>query len=108
MRAVPEVVAAYLVATGHVMGGLTALLVGEILKLVLIERLFCISRDKLLSIPPFAWCHDKARQAREWVESSGGWQVARRFSLAARRALRSYVLEWNHLRKQQRLSWQSR
>ena len=101
-------VAAYLTATGHVMGGLTALLIGEILKLVLIERLFCISRAKLLSIPAFAWCYDKVRQAREWVESFRGWQLVRRFSLVARRALSRYVLELRASRKQQRLSWQSR
>ena len=101
-------VAAYLTATGHIMGGLTALLVGEILKLVLIERLFCISRAKLLSIPAFAWCYDKVRQAREWVESFRGWQLVRRFSLVARRALSRYVLELRASRKQQRLSWQSR
>jgi hypothetical protein len=101
-------VAAYLTATGHVMAGLTVLLIGEILKLVLLERLFCLSRDKLLSIPAFAWCYDKVRQVREWIEAFTGWQVARRFSLVARRALRSYVLELSHLRKQHRPSWQSR
>src|SRR3979490_834441 len=49
-------VAAYLAATEHFAWGLTVLAVGEILKLVLVERLLCISRDKLMSIPAFAWC----------------------------------------------------
>jgi hypothetical protein len=99
---------AYLTATGHIMAGLTLLLVGEILKLVLIERLFCISRDKLMSIAAFAWCHDKLRQVREWAESQRGWQLARRMSLVARHAVRGYLLEIRTSQKQQRLSWQSR
>ena len=46
----PKPVAAYLVATGHVKVALTTFAVGEILKLV-VERLFAISRDKLMLIP---------------------------------------------------------
>ena len=37
--------AAYLTATGHMVGGLIVLGVAEFLKLVLVERLFRISRD---------------------------------------------------------------
>ena len=102
-------VAAYLTATGHVACGLTVLLVGELLKLVLIERLFCISRDKLMSIAAFAWWYDRLRQAREWVESSGVWQLARRWSLLLRHAIRTHMFELNApAQKQQRLSWQRR
>src|SRR4051812_48386207 len=39
-------VAAYLVATGQFRLGLMVLIVGEILKLVLVERLFSVTRDK--------------------------------------------------------------
>jgi hypothetical protein len=102
-------VAAYLTATGHIAGGVTVLLVGELLKLVLIERLFCISRDKLMSIPAFAWCYDRLRQAREWVESFPMWQLARRWSLLFRHAIRTHVFELNApAQKPQRLSWQRR
>jgi hypothetical protein len=102
-------VAAYLTATGHIAGGVTALLVGELLKLVLIERLFCISRDKLMSIAAFAWCYDRLRQAREWVESSSVWQLARRWNLLFRHAIRTHLFELNApAQKQQRLSWQRR
>jgi hypothetical protein len=102
-------VAAYLTATGHIAGGLTVLLVGELLKLVLMERLFCISRDKLMSIAAFAWCYGRLRQAREWVESSGAWQRARRWSLFFRHSLRTHVLELSAPPlKPQRLSWQRR
>ena len=71
-------VAAYLTATGHVASGLAVLGVAELLKLVLIERLFRISRDKLMSIPAFAWGYGKYEQARNWVESLSAWQLARR------------------------------
>jgi hypothetical protein len=102
-------VAAYLTATGHIAGGLTVLLVGELLKLVLMERLFCISRDKLMSIPAFAWCYERVRQAREWVESFGVWQMARRWSLVVRQAIRTHLFELKaSARKPQRLSWQRR
>src|SRR6202165_2229714 len=101
-------VAAYLTATGHIGSGLTVLVVGEILKLVLIERLFRVSRDKLMSIPAFAWCYDKFRRAQDWVESLEAWQLARRLSLIARHAVRTYVLQMKTSQKQARLSWQSR
>jgi hypothetical protein len=101
-------VAAYLATTGHIAGGLTVLVAGEVLKLVLIERLFRAGRDKLMSIRAFAWCYDKFRRARQWVESLPAWQLMRRLSLVARRTVRGYVLEMKASRKRQRLSWQSR
>jgi hypothetical protein len=101
-------VAAYLTATGHVVSGLAVLGVAELLKLVLIERLFRISRDKLMSIPAFAWCYGKFQQARSWVESLDAWRLMRLLLLTAKRAVRSHVADIRTSRKQQRLSWQSR
>ena len=101
-------VAAYLTAMGHIVGGLSVLAAGEILKLVLIERLFSISRDKLMSIAAFAWCYDKFRRARTWVESLEAWRLMRRLSLTARYAVRGYLREMKLARKLERLSWQSR
>jgi hypothetical protein len=101
-------VAAYLTATGHIVGGLTVLAVTELLKLVLIERLFRISRDKLMSIRAFAWCYGKIEHARNFIESLSAWQSMRRLSLTVKNAIRRYVLEIRTARKRQRLSWQSR
>lgn len=101
-------VAAYLTATGHVVSGLTVLGVAELLKLVLIERLFRISRDKLMSIEAFAWSYGKFQQAQSWVEALNVWQLMRRLSLIARYAACSYFLEIKMSRKLQRLSWQER
>src|SRR6201990_1648293 len=81
-------VAAYLTATGRVGWGLMVLIVGEILKLVLVERLFSLNRDKLLSIPAFAWAYGKYRLARNWLESLEAWQMVRRWSRLTRQAIR--------------------
>ena len=62
-------VAAYLMATGYFVEGLIVLVFGELLKFLLIERLFKLSREKLMSIPAFAWCYDKFCQAQDWVAS---------------------------------------
>jgi hypothetical protein len=81
--------AAYLIGTGHVATGMVVLVVGEILKLVLVERLFSVSRDKLMSIPAFAWAYWKYRVTKDWMTSAEAWQVVRRWSLIAQYAIRS-------------------
>src|ERR1700712_5241794 len=81
-------VAAYLTATGHIASGLTVLAVGEMLKLMLVERLFSISRDKLLSIPAFAWAYSKYRLIKDRLESTEAWQMVRRWSRVVRFAIR--------------------
>ncbi len=86
-------VAAYLTATGHVAWGLTVLAVGEILKLVLVERLFSISRDKLMSIPAFAWAYGKYRLVKDRLESTEAWQMVRRWSRVVRFAIRHRLTE---------------
>jgi hypothetical protein len=84
------------------------LVLGELLKLVLIERLFRVSRDKLMSIDAFAWGYHKFRRAQNWLESLEAWQLMRRWSLVARYAIRSYALKTKTPQKRQRISWQSR
>jgi hypothetical protein len=86
-------VAAYLAATDRIAFGMAVLVVGEILKLVLVERLFSISRDKLMSIPAFAWCYGKYRLAWEWLDSTEAWQMVRRWSRVARFAIRHRLTE---------------
>jgi hypothetical protein len=86
-------VAAYLAATDQFAWGMTVLVVGEILKLVLVERLFSISRDKLMSIPAFAWCYGKYRLAKDWLESTEAWQTVRRWSRVARFTIRHRLAE---------------
>jgi hypothetical protein len=100
--------AAYLTATGHFGSGLIVLVISELLKLVLIERLFKLSRDKLMSMPAFAWGYGKFCQTRTWVESLDAWRLMRLWLLTAKRAVRRHVLELRTSRKRQRLSLQSR
>ena len=45
----------YLVGTGHAVSGAFLIIIGELLKIILVERLFAASRDKLMSIRWFAW-----------------------------------------------------
>jgi hypothetical protein len=86
-------VAAYLAATSHMSLGLMVLIVGEILKLVLVERLFSLNRDKLLSIPAFGWAYGKYRLVMDHLESMETWQMVRRWSRIARFALRRSLSE---------------
>jgi hypothetical protein len=101
-------VAAYLAATGHITMGIIILVVGEVLKLVLVERLFSVSRNKLISIPAFAWTYGRYLQAREWLESFEAWQTARRWRRLARYAVRSYVQDVRSSQRLERVSFQPR
>jgi hypothetical protein len=74
-------VAAYLAATGKMELGLIVLVVGEILKLVLVERLFSLNRDKLLSIPAWSWTGWSRWRLGRWCGAGAG---SRGFRSAAR------------------------
>ena len=85
--------AAYLMATGHVAAGTVTFIIAELLKVILVERLFKISRSKLLSIPAFAWCHRIMRQVIDWFQATYAWQSARRWVLIGRYELRHLALQ---------------
>jgi hypothetical protein len=82
-------VAAYLAATGQLVSSVVTLIVGELVKLVLVERLFSLTRDKLMKIPAFAWTYGKFQDAKASLEATEAWQNMR----AASRALRNYVAQ---------------
>jgi hypothetical protein len=83
-------IAAYLAATGHLATGGALFVLGEILKLVLLERLFQLNRRKLMSIPAFAWCYVHLCAVWSWLESFAIWQSVRRTILALQRQHRSF------------------
>lgn len=83
--------AAYLAATGHMMPGLGVFVVGELLKLVLLERLFEVSRHKLMSIAAFAWAYEKYDACRSLVEDTEAWQLMRRWILIAKYSVRAFI-----------------
>ena len=85
--------AIYFAATGHVATGILIFAGGEILKLVIVERLFCISCGKLLTIPAFAWAYGKYRAMKDWVVTSEPWQTVQGWSRYVVSAGRRYVLE---------------
>jgi hypothetical protein len=74
---------AYLIATGHLMIGVALLAVAEIMKLVIVERLFAVSRNRLLSIPAFAWFYRHYRQIIDRLKATAAWQTAYRWSKIA-------------------------
>ena len=80
-------VAAYLAASGQMVSSVITLIVGELLKLVLVERLFSLTRDKLMKIPAFAWAYTKFSEAKRWLEKTEAWQAIRAISKVVRRYL---------------------
>ena len=76
--------AAYLVATGQFLSGVAAFIGCELLKLVLVERLFHLTRDKLMRIPAFAWAYGKFAEARAWLQATEAWRMIRALSRAAK------------------------
>jgi hypothetical protein len=76
--------AAYLAATGQFAKSAFMLIMGELLKLVLIERLFRLTRDKLMKISAFAWTYSKFCEVKAWLESTEAWRTMRRLRKVAR------------------------
>jgi hypothetical protein len=89
----------YFASSGHLALGATVFVVGEILKLVIIERLFSLLRDKLMSVPAFAWSYGNYLLAKEWATSLEAWQNMHRWARLTRHAVRGYILlTWPHRR----------
>lgn len=76
--------AAYLAATGQVLSGAVTFIIGELLKLVLVERLFHLTRDKLMRIPAFAWAYGKFAEVKAWLQATEAWRVVSALSRAAK------------------------
>ena len=78
----------YLMGTGHALQG--ALLLGgvELVKVTLVERLFHIGKDKLLTIPAFAWCYVRVVCWLAWLTALPPWQAAKRVVGRVRETIR--------------------
>lgn len=101
-------IAAYLIGTGRIANGMTVLAIGEILKLVIVERLFKLCRRKLLKIPLFAWGYGHWREGVDWIVSMSAWQAARRWILMLKLLLRDFLMQLKRSSKYRRLFAQSR
>jgi hypothetical protein len=81
--------AGYLLGTGHFFAGAVTFITAEVLKLTFVERLFQLNRDKLLSIPAFAWGYQYWRHMMDVVESMEVWRSARRLAANATHMVRT-------------------
>ena len=86
-------IAAYALAEGHVYFAVGIFAGAELLKLVIVERLFQITRDKLMSIPAFAWAYGRWKLISDWLASTGIWRAARRLVLRVRWSWRRWCAD---------------
>src|ERR1700688_4648660 len=93
--------AGYLLGTGHFFTGAVVFITAEVLKLTFVERLFQLNRNKLLSIPAFAWGYQYWRHMMDVVESMEVWRASRRLAANAARMFRT---RWSQHKRAQRLS----
>ena len=68
---------AYLVASGQFKLGMFVLVVGEILKITIVERIFHIGRKKLLTIKAFALVYDFVWGWLSWMQALPSWQAVK-------------------------------
>jgi len=68
-------VAAYLATKGHYTRSIAVLVVGEILKVTIVERLFHVGKPKLMTIRAFAWIYNYVMAWYAWFEALPPWQV---------------------------------
>ena len=72
-------VSLYLVGIGQFYAGLIVFVVGEALKILLIERLFHLTRRKLMSFRLFAWAYGWVIEIFAYFRSFEVWKSARRW-----------------------------
>jgi hypothetical protein len=98
-----KLVGAWLVATGRPTAGVAVIVGAELVKIILVERLFHVAKPKLLTIGWFAWGYVRVTAWFAWLKETAparaarrllyglrrfGRRVARRLSLMMRRAAR--------------------
>jgi hypothetical protein len=86
--------AGYLLGTGHFFAGAVVFITAEVLKLTFVERLFQLNREKLLSIPAFAWGYGYWRRMMDVIESMEVWQASRRLLISAKNKVRTRWLQF--------------
>jgi hypothetical protein len=81
----------FLFGQGRWIAGTLTFVVAKVVGLALAERLFAISRDKLLSIGWFAWCYRKLVAIKDaihaWLLATSFWPAAVRLVRRIREAL---------------------
>jgi hypothetical protein len=85
-------VAAYLAAKGRYSHSIAVLVIGEILKVTIVERLFHVGRAKLMMIPAFARIYNYVMAWYAWFEALPPWQAVKRHVLAIKAQARAVWL----------------
>jgi hypothetical protein len=96
-------IAAYLAATGQFLSGAVTLIFGELLKLVLVERLFSLTREKLMRIPAFARLYGWYSQAMAWLKATEAWRTLESLAGSSREFFKTTfarLAHWLHQYKQ--------
>lgn len=97
--------AGYLLGTGHFFAGAVTFITAEVLKLTLVERLFQLNREKLLSIPVFAWGYQYWRHMMDVVESMEVWKASQRLAADAARMFRARWIQYKRVHRASRLHY---
>ncbi len=95
-------IAAYLTATGQFLSGALTLIFGELLKLVLVERLFSLTKEKLMKIPAFARLYQWYSQAIAWLKATEAWRTLEALARSGRkyfRAIAARLAYWVELHR---------
>jgi hypothetical protein len=79
----------YLLGTGHFLVGTLVLAIGEVLKIVIVERLFHIAKPKLMTIRAFAVVYAHVMSWLEWLQALPAWQLTMRWVKAMKLRARS-------------------
>ena len=85
-------VAAFLAAKGHYTRSIAVLVIGEILKVTIVERLFHVGRPKLMMIPAFARTYNYVMAWYAWFEALPPWQAVLRHVRALKTQARALWL----------------
>lgn len=90
-----KIVGLWLMATGRFQSGLIMLAIAHVASIVLVERLFHATRDKLLTIPWFAAGYRWVMRLYDWslgrLRRTEAWQRAAAMLAAARAKIRAVV-----------------
>jgi hypothetical protein len=89
-------IAAYLAATGQFLSGALAFIFGELLKLILVERLFSLTREKLMRIPAFARLYGWYSQAIAWFKATEAWRTSESLARSGRKYFKGIAARHQH------------
>lgn len=99
----------WLMATGRFRAGLIMLVVAHVLSIVLVERLFHATREKLLTIGWFAWVYGRVMRLYDWslgrLRETAAWTWARRFVAGVRARVRRAIVT---VRRSDAMAWMHR